>query len=285
MEKLEISKSLVYYNSHKFNAGGELRQYINSGKLFALVVKIERAINSGSVIVLGGDGTMLKAIKDSASLELPFLGVNFGTKGFLLHALKEVENNFDFDIYDYPLLDCEVKVGDKIMNQIAFNEIDFRANTGKIIDLDIEITNVSPLLTSPQGRGIAQQGGLKTNLKGDGFVFSTPAGSTGYNFSLGGPIIPHSQKSFVLTAKAPWLPRCFRPVIIDDKKTLTIKNIGRLSDIKIVCDGTDFFKTKDEEVIVTISKAETGIKLLVPEKTKIAWEDKIFLEQGFQGVK
>jgi len=139
MEKLEISKSIIYYNTHKFNAGWELRQYINSGKLFALVVKVERAVNSWVIVVLGWDWTILKAIKDSSSLELPYLWVNFWTKGFLLHSIKEIENNFDFDLHDYPLLQCDVNIGEKTLTNLAFNEIDFRANTGKIIDLDIDI--------------------------------------------------------------------------------------------------------------------------------------------------
>ena len=132
MEKLEISKSLVYYNTHKFNAGWELRQYINSGKLFALVVKIERAIKSGSIIVLWWDGTILKAIKDGSSLWLPFLWVNFWTKGFLLHSIKEIENNFDFDSYDYPLISCSVKKWEETLENLAFNEIDFEQIQGRL---------------------------------------------------------------------------------------------------------------------------------------------------------
>jgi len=265
MQKLEISKSIVYYNSHKFKAWGDLRKFINSWKLFALVIKIERATDAWNIIVLWWDWTLLKAIKDSYWENKPVLWVNFWTKWFLLHSLKDIDNNFEFEELEYPLLDCEVKVWEKVLHQIAFNEIDFRANTGKIIDLDISLDN-----------------NLKTNLKWDGFVFSTPAWSTGYNFSLWWPILPHSVNSFVLTPKAPWLPRCFKSVMINDEKTVIIKNVWRLSDIKIVCDWTDFFETKDEEIIVTIKKAEKGITLLVPKDLKIPWEDKIFLEQGFE---
>lgn len=270
MEKLKISKSVVYYNSHKFKVWGDLRKFINSWKLFALVIKIERATDSWNIIVLWWDGTLLKAIKDSYWQNKPILWVNFWTKGFLLNNLKNIDSNFEFEKIEYPLLECEVQVWEKTLHQIAFNEIDFRANTGKIIDLDIELVGVADLQP------------LHTNLKWDGFVFSTPAWSTGYNFSLGWPILPHSAKSFVLTPKAPWLPRCFKSVIINDKKTVIIQNIWRLSDIKIVCDWTDFFETKDEEVIVTIKKAHKWITLLVPKNMKIAWEDKIFLEQGFE---
>ncbi len=269
MLQKHISLSTLYYNSAKYNTGWTLTDYINSWADEALVTKLESLIPEWCIIVLWWDGTLLKVIKEVHTQNRPILWVNFGTKWFLLHSIHAIDMSTDFHIQQYPLLECAVSYWDTHMKSIAFNEIDLRANTGKIIELDISIS----------GKNNAQS--LSTNLKWDGFVFSTPAGSTGYNFSLGWPIIPHELKTFVLTPKAPWLPRYFKSVLINDSKTVTIKNTWRLSDIKIICDGTDFVEVKDKEITVTIKKSALSADLLIPNNSAIAWEDTIFLEQNF----
>ncbi len=269
MLQKNISKSTLYFNRRKYELWWELTNYIDTWNIDTLIQKLETQYSDWVVCVLWWDWTLLKVIQEVHSWSRPILWMNFGTKWFLLHAIDEIEDSETFILANYPLLESEVTIWAEKKQSFSFNEIDIRANTGKIIELDICIS------WSDNWKSIC------TNLKWDGLVFSTPAWSTGYNFSLGGPIIPHELRTFVLTPKAPWLPRYFKSVLINNTKKVTIKNTWRLSDIKIVCDGSDFLEIKDEEITIEIKKSDSEIQLLIPEKQSIAWKDKIFLEQNF----
>ena len=83
------------------------------------------------------------------------------------------------------------------------NEIDIRSGNGKMISLDVSLSHKHAM-----------------SIEGDGIIISTPAGSTGYNSSLGGPIIPHTLNAFVITPKAPWKPRRQTPILINDAETI-----------------------------------------------------------------
>ncbi|MDQ7009263.1 MAG: NAD(+)/NADH kinase [Candidatus Gracilibacteria bacterium] len=271
MKKIKISKSLVFYNSHKYNAGGKLKDFIDGTEIEKLIKKVEENIESEFILVLGGDGTILKTIRQAYEKQLPVLGINFGTKGFLLTKIEEIIECTNFETIKYPLIECTISTKKEIISRIAFNEVDIRADTGKVLDLDVFL----------EKKG---ENKLKVNLKGDGLIISTPAGTTGYNYSLGGPIIPHLLKSFVLTPKAALSPRNFRSIVLEEDREVIVRNVGRLSDLKVICDGSDFFFTKDEEIEISIKKSNFSIKLLFPENSKNTLKDKIFLEQGFDIV-
>lgn len=267
MKTITQNKSIICYNKSKYNDSEEIENYLNSEKFKNLREKVEQNYSDQIIFVLGWDWTMLKAIRENFKEKKIFLWINFWNKWFLLNKREEVEESKFFEEIIYPLIKCKVKCENEVFKTVAFNEVDFRADTWKIIDLDLEIDET-----------------YKTNLKWDWFLYCTPFGSTWYNFSLNWPIIPHSLESFVLTPKAPWLPRCFKSVIINDKKTLKIKNTWRLSDIKIICDWTDFFEVKNKNIEVELKKSKNYVSFLIPKWSKQKWTDKILLEQGFSSL-
>ena len=269
MEKINISKSIVCYNSHKYNAWWKLKEYIDSWELEKLINKVELSVQTWCVFVLWGDWTILKSIKQNYEKSLPILGINFWTKWFLLNTLEEIDKSTKFIKINYPLIECTVKTNKDKFSRVAFNEIDIRADTWKVLDFEIILNK-------------KWEKKLKLLLKWDWFIYSTPAWTTGYNYSLGWPIIPHSLESFVFTPKAPLYPRNFRSIVLEQDREVIIKNIWRLSDIKIICDWSDFFETKDEQIEISLIKSKEFITFLFPENSKSILKDKIFLEQWFE---
>jgi len=269
MNKIKISKSEIFYNSHKYNAWWKLRDYIDWKELEDLVKKVEKSINSACIFVLWWDWTILKTIRQVYDKNIPILGINFGTKWFLLNNLEDINKCTKFIKINYPLIKCTIKTKKEIISRIAFNEIDIRADTWKVLDLEIVLEK-------------KWEKNLNLLLKWDWFIYSTPAWTTWYNYSLGWPIIPHSLGAFVLTPKAPLFPRNFRPIVLEQTRKLIIKNINRLSDIKIICDWSDFFNTKDEEIEIILEKSQKSIDFLFPEDSKNNLKNKIFIEQGFE---
>ena len=269
MKKIKISKSIACYNSHKYNSWWKLKDFIDWEELIKLVKKVEKSIDSACVFVLWGDWTILKSIRQTYEKKIPILGINFWTKWFLLNSLEDINKCTNFEKVYYPLIECTISTKKEIISRIAFNEIDIRADTWKVLDLEIILKK-------------KWEKNLNLSLKWDWFIYSTPAGTTGYNYSLGWPIIPHSLEAFVLTPKAPLFPRNFRSIVLEQDRVVIIKNINRLSDIKIICDWSDFYSTKDEEIIITLKKSEDNALFLFPENSKNTLKNKIFLEQWFE---
>jgi NAD kinase len=272
MKKIKISDSIVCYNSHKYNSWWKLRDFIDWKELNKLIKKVEKSINSSCIFVLWWDWTILKSIRQTYKNNIPVLWINFWTKWFLLNSLEDINECTEFLSVKYPLIECTIKTKKEKISRIAFNEIDIRADTWKVLDLDIIL----------QRKGEKK---LKVNLKWDWFIFSTPAWTTGYNYSLGWPIIPHSLETFVLTPKAPLSPRNFRSIILEHDREIIVENVWRLSDIKIICDGSNFFDTKDEKIIISMKKSKNNIEFLFPKNWNNSLKDKIFLEQGFEFLK
>lgn len=139
--------------------------------------------NADLIIVIGGDGTMLSAIRRYRAMKIPFLGVNTGTLGFLpsvppnqLDIILELLENKDYSIQSYPLLEvrCKTVNGDEI-DSYAFNEILIKHLEPRLLEVKIYI-----------------DGKPFNYFTGDGFIISTPIGSTGYAIWAGG-VATHSE--------------------------------------------------------------------------------------------
>jgi NAD+ kinase len=138
---------------------------------------------SDLIIVIGGDGTMLSAIRRYRNLKVPFLGVNTGNLGFLpsvppnhLEIILELLESRAYTIQSYPLLEvhCKTVKGDEI-ESYAFNEILIKHLEPRLLEVKIYI-----------------DGKPFNYFTGDGFIISTPIGSTGYAIWAGG-VATHSE--------------------------------------------------------------------------------------------
>lgn len=175
----------------ELTVSGHIRDYLgNKGCICTIQTGFDTAddilMDSDCVIVLGGDGTMIRAA-DIIKGRKPIIGVNLGTLGFLQeveasHVEEMLERliNDDYQIERRMML----KSGD---GQLALNDIVVsRKGSLKILYLNIYVNDR-----------------MLSNYKADGIVISTPTGSTAYNLSAGGPIVEPSAEAILLTPICP----------------------------------------------------------------------------------
>jgi NAD+ kinase len=147
------------------------------------------------VVVLGGDGSILRTARWMAYEQVPVLGVNLGTLGFLADVAREevttalaeiVAGRFRF--VEHLMFECELWRGDGIVHrQLGLNETSILAGPPFAM---IEVR-------------LLVDGDLATTYRADGLIVSTPVGSTAYSLSAGGPIIRKDLDAFVFTPLNP----------------------------------------------------------------------------------
>ena len=146
-------------------------------------------------IVLGGDGSILRAAKQLGTNQIPVLGVNLGKLGFLadIHpdSLMEALQSFvdgEYCLIDHLMMRCQVIRNDKVIaDQIGLNEAAVLGGPPfdiQTIDLYVD-------------------GDLATSYRCDGLIISTPIGSTAHNLSAGGPILRKNLQAFVISPISP----------------------------------------------------------------------------------
>lgn len=240
----------------------EIRTFIESEE----VARIIEAVKEDFILVLGGDGTMLRAIHAHHAENLPFLGINYGTKGFLLNDRSIVDRMDSFEERSYPLLEVDVRQGNDVRQAVAFNEVQIKNASGGMVDLDFSI-----------GGRVAQ------NMQGDGLLVVTPAGSTGYNSSAGGPILPHDSGHGILTPLIPWQPRHMRPILYNRRDTIEVTNrTDRPRKLSVYADSVGVIENTTERVSVIVRESDTRIRLLIASGYIEEWDAKIFAEQGME---
>lgn len=174
-------------------------------------------------LVLGGDGTILMALRLHADTEVPVFGINFGTIGFLAAAERdELERGLrlaiggDYEVMSLPALE----VGSPGGARIALNDVSFhRRPHGRVAELAFRL------------------GGLEVgHVRCDGLVAATPAGSTGYNLANQGPILAWGVEGYVVSFIAPHTLTA-RPLVVAPDDVLEVRNIAGREPVDVVVDG------------------------------------------------
>ena len=172
------------------------------------------SLNKSDLIVVGGgDGFMLKTIKNLYKFKKPFYGINCGSVGFLMNRymtqkISEKINRSKISII-YPL---QVKTIDKKRKKnsfLAVNELSLFRQSKQTSLLQLKINKKI----------------LIKRLVGDGILISTPAGSTAYNLSVNGPILSLNSKKLAITPISPFRPRRWKGKIVSDKTNIFIHNL------------------------------------------------------------
>ena len=222
------------------------------------------------IISIGGDGTMLKSAKLSHQHQIPVTGINKGRLGFLTDinpstANKTINNLISgkFITEDRLLIETIInKDGIKNSIGIALNDVAIRRKeTGRMMKVT----------TSIDGNYINQH-------EGDGFIVSTPTGSTAYSLSCGGPILKPDVEAFILV---PICPHSLndRPMVIPSHSEILIEPILNTGEIaESALDGDSSYEIKQGETII-INATKTPIKLIHPEdydyfdvlRSKLLW--------------
>jgi NAD+ kinase len=154
------------------------------------------------IVALGGDGFMLRTLHTTQALPAPVYGMNRGTIGFLMNAYSETD-----------LLDRLRAAEEEVINPLAMTAMDQSGD----LHHALAINEVSLLRAGPQAAKlkITVDGRLRlSELVCDGALVATPAGSTAYNYSAHGPILPIGSDVLALTAIAAFRPRRWRGALL-----------------------------------------------------------------------
>ncbi len=160
------------------------------------------------IVALGGDGFMLRTLHDTIDLSAPVYGMNRGTVGFLMNEYQEEG-----------LIARLEEAEQEIINPLSMTAMD---HSGKI-HRALAINEVSLLRAGPQAARlkISVDGRQRlAELVCDGALVSTPAGSTAYNYSAHGPILPIGSDVLALTAVAAFRPRRWRGALLPSNATV-----------------------------------------------------------------
>ena len=221
-------------------------------------VELARRVASGQgdgvalLVVLGGDGTLLSAVRALDGCEVPVLGVNLGRLGFLTEiALDELypalEQLLAGEIRAEPrtMLACTVERGGRavaayrVLNDVVLN----KGALARISDFSVRV-----------------DGCRVSTYRSDGFIVATPTGSTAYNLSAGGPIVSPNLGAFVLTPICPHT-LTHRPILVPDSAVVEICLEFKNGEVYLTLDGQQGVELEEGDV-VRVAKAERRVLLV-----------------------
>ena len=215
------------------------------------------------IIPIGGDGILLKSLHDFNELNKPFFGINYGSVGFLMNSSSNkdlntvVKNSKSTDLK--PLKMTAVDEDNKIYDSIAYNEVSLMRQSHQASKFQIKINDTTRM----------------NELICDGVLVSTSAGSTAYNLSAHGSILPLDSKLLALTPISAFRPRRWRGALLSEKNIIEIKVINfKDRKVSVTADNIEFRNIK--EVTIQSSK-DKNCKILFDKNHSI--EDKILNEQ------
>jgi NAD+ kinase len=201
--------------------------------------------NVGLVIVLGGDGTYLRAVRILEGRSVPVLGFNMGSLGFLTaHPVDSVFATIDATLKGKMDLRPRSMIVAKIVRKGKV-----RGEYHALNDLVIERGSMSQLIST----AIYSEKFLVSEVKADGFIIASPSGSTAYNLAAGGPILHPESPVFVVTPVAPH-SLTSRPLIFPDNRELSFKLDGKTEKAHFIVDGQKVGEiVAEDEVVVNRS--------------------------------
>jgi NAD+ kinase len=204
-------------------------------------------------VVLGGDGTMLRALRRFLGTSVPVIGVNFGRVGFLASMEADsldagLERAFagDYRVVELPALRAEAG-GER---WTAVNDVVVTSSTlGRMVEL-----------------GWAIGGEDLGSLPCDGLICSTPSGSTAYNLSNGGPVLVWGLDAMALTFVAQHSLHA-RPLVVPGGRELAVANRTRDVSAAVLVDGHRVGQLDPDEEVVAALSDQRSLLATLPEST------------------
>lgn len=244
-ENLKLTKEIKAYIEEK---GGSCTYFSSKGEEAkdAAPEKDEIPAETECVLVLGGDGTLIRAASKLVESGLPLMGVNLGTVGYLCEleeknvfsAINQLMDD-NFEVEERMMLrGYGIKNGEEVAANIALNDVVIH-RTGALSILN--------LIVSVNGEYL-------NTFHADGIIISTPTGSTAYNMSAGGPIVDPKAKMILLT-----------PV---NEHELNARSIVISADDEVMIEIGKRRSQKDETVEVSFD-GDNAVKLEVGDKIVI----------------
>lgn len=235
---------------------GYLEQHGGIGQIVENAEHIPEVCDTECAIVLGGDGTMLRASKQLAVQGVPMIGINLGTVGFMadvepanINAALDCLLNNQYRIEERMNLEGTIYHGEKVlMRATALNDVSIsRAGYSRIICLKILVN-----------------GELLDVYEADGVVIATPTGSTGYNLSAGGPVVSPKANLILVTPVSPHSlsSKC---VVCSDEDRIEVEIIrkrkSQREEALATFDGEEYTELEPEDRI-QIQRAEHSTRLV-----------------------
>ena len=215
------------------------------------------------IIPIGGDGILLKCLHDYNNLNKPFFGINYGSVGFLMNSVSKnnlteiinISNKTEFR----PLKMKAVNKNGKEYESIAYNEVSLMRQTHQAAKVQIKINNIIRM----------------DELVCDGVLVSTAAGSTAYNLSAHGSILPLDSALLALTPISAFRPRRWKGALLSQKNSIDfiVKNYTDRS-ASVTADNIEYRDIKS----VKINSINEN-KCIVLFDSNHSMEDKILNEQ------
>ena len=212
-------------------------------------------IDAECIIVLGGDGTLVRAARDMASIGIPLIGVNLGTLGYLC----ELERSTVYDAIDR-LFEDRYELETRMLIKGSSQKDGSGKATFALNDIVIHRTGLPQivnLIVSVNGEYLA-------NYSADGIIISTPTGSTGYSMSAGGPIVDPKADLMLITPINPHSALAKSSVVGSDAVidvTLAKRRQEEDEEAEVSFDGDRFVHMKVGDNI-RIQKADAHAKIL-----------------------
>ena len=221
------------------------------------------------LVVLGGDGTMLRTARHVARYKAPIVGINMGSFGYLtevnlneMHAALELILRGKYAVEKRMMLSVMIKTGDGLiragdaLNDVVIN----RGNLSRITELETAVN-----------------GDYLTTYKADGLIISTPTGSTAYSLSAGGPIVFPGEELIIIN---PICPHTLtnRPIIFPHDADLRITLWSKEKGATVTLDGQETYQIKSGDAVM-IKKSRRAVNLVLSPhrsyweilRSKLSW--------------
>ncbi len=215
------------------------------------------------IVALGGDGFMLQVLHKYMHRNIPVYGMNCGSVGFLLNSYSPANLLERIEVARrailHPLIMYTRTVDGRERQELAINEVSLFRESRQAAKLRVTIDHVVRV----------------QEMIADGIIVSTPAGSTAYNFSAGGPIIPLNGHLLALTPIAPFRPRRWRGALLNHQSSITFEILE--ADKRPVSAVADFTEVRDVKSVSVFEDRSVSLSLLFDPEHNL--EERITLEQ------
>lgn len=221
------------------------------------------------MIVLGGDGTLLYAARLMGDREIPILGVNLGSLGFLTDvAVPELKDTLA------RFISGQVTIGQRMMLDAVVEDDSGKTETFSVLN-DVVVNKGNLARTIRLEASI--DGAFLTVFNGDGLIIATPTGSTAYSLSAGGPIVHPTLSAVIITPICPHL-LTNRPIVVPESSVVDVRLVSGDGNVSVTLDGqvgVDF----SQHHRLTVRKSAHKILLVEPPdrdhfeilRTKLNW--------------
>ena len=223
------------------------------------------------VVVLGGDGTLLSAARATAAIDVPLLGINLGSLGFLtevppqsMYKMLDAIALGHAAVEHRALMHCELRRGDHVRGSyLVFNDaVVNKTALARLNTYDLYIDKV-----------------FVSSYRADGMIVATPTGSTAYSLSAGGPVLMPTVKALVVTPVAPHA-LTHRPLVVPDSSEIEILLRSEEEVAYLSLDGQPGLDLCDgDRVICRRSQHEvnlfrTGTEFFQVLRSKLKWGER-----------